>query len=281
MRFAICNETYGETPWPDVCRSIAACGYEGVELAPFTFAPDVRDLSPAQRREIAQVATDVGLEITGLHWLLVSPPGLHLNSPDPAIRSKTVDYVRALIDFCADVGGTVMTFGSPKQRWVVEGTDPADAWAWARDGFRACVPTLVERGVTLCMEALPAPESNFIRTSDEAAEMVRQVDHPSFRLMLDVKSMCAEDRPPAETIRRHAGGRPIDPLVAHFHANDANRRAPGMGNTDFRPIAAALHEVGYQGYVSIEVFDYKPDPETIAREGLRYLRETFQIPKRG
>jgi sugar phosphate isomerase/epimerase len=273
MKFAICNETYGETPWPKVCRSIAGCGYEGVELAPFTFAPDVRELSAAQRREIARVATDAGLEITGLHWLLVSPPGLHLNSPDSALRAKTVEYVKALIDFCADVGGRVMTFGSPKQRWVEEGTDPADAWAWAREGFRACLPALAERDVILCMEALPAPESNFIRNSDEAATMVREIGHPSFRLMLDVKSMCAEDRPPAETIRRHGS------LIDHFHANDANRKGPGMGDTDFRPIAAALREVNYQGYVSIEVFDYKPDPETIAREGLRYLRETFGVPK--
>jgi sugar phosphate isomerase/epimerase len=99
--------------------------------------------------------------------------------------------------------------------------------------------------------------------------MVREIDHPSFRLMLDVKSMCAEPRPPAETIRQHG------PLVVHFHANDANRRGPGMGDTDFRPIAAALRDVGYAGYVSVEVFDYQPDAETIARESLRYLRETF------
>jgi D-psicose/D-tagatose/L-ribulose 3-epimerase len=276
MKFAICNETYQETPWPEVCRSISTLGYDGVELAPFTFAPDVREVSAEKRREIARVATEAGLEIVGLHWLLVSPPGLHLTTGDAGVRARTVEYLRALIDFCADVGGRVMTFGSPKQRWVEEGTDPAEAWARAREGYRACLPTLAERGVILCMEALPAPESNFIRTSDEAAAMVSEIDHPNFRLMLDVKSMCAEPRPPAETIRRHAVADPRGaPLLAHFHANDANRRGPGMGETDFRPIAAALRETGYQGYVSVEVFDYQPDAETIARESLRYLREVF------
>lgn len=281
MKFAICNETYHETPWPEVCRSIAAIGYDGVELAPFTFAPDVREISAEGRREIARVATDAGLEIVGLHWLLVSPPGLHLTTADERVRTRTIDYLRALADFCADVGGRVMIFGSPKQRWVEEGTDPALAWGRARDAYRACLPTLAARDVTLCMEALPAPESNFIRTSDEAAEMVREIDHPNFRLMLDVKSMCAEPRLPAETIRRHGPeGEPTGrlsarPLVVHFHANDANRRGPGMGDTDFRPIAAALRDIGYQGYVSVEVFDYQPNAETIARESLRYLRETF------
>jgi len=275
MKFAICNETYQETPWPEVCRRLAGYGYDGVELAPFTFAPDVREIGAEARAEIARVARDAGLEITGLHWLLVSPPGLHLTTADAGVRAATVEYLQALIDFCADVGGRVMTFGSPKQRNVEEGTDPETAWARMRDGFQACVPTLEARDVTLCMEALPPPESNFIRTAAEAAQLVRAVDHPRFRLMLDVKSMCAEPRPPAETIRQYAGEQNGRPLLAHFHANDANRRGPGFGDTDFRPILQTLGEIGYGGYVSIEVFDYSPDPDTIAREGLRHLREAL------
>jgi sugar phosphate isomerase/epimerase len=274
MRYAICNETYGETPWPEVCRRLAGYGYDGVELAPFTFAPDVREISVAGRREIARVAADAGLEVVGLHWLLVSPPGLHLTTADARVRQQTIDYLRALIDFCADVSGRVMTFGSPKQRNVEEGTDSDEARARMEEGFRACLPALEARGVTLCMEALPPPESNFIRTAAEAATMVRAVDHPHFRMMLDVKSMCAEPRPPAETIRQHAGSAHGRPILAHFHANDANRRGPGFGETDFRPILAALDEIGFDGYVSIEVFDYSPDPDTIAREGLRHLKES-------
>jgi D-psicose/D-tagatose/L-ribulose 3-epimerase len=123
--------------------------------------------------------------------------------------------------------------------------------------------------VTLCQESLPAPEADFIMTASEAARMVREMDHPSFRLMLDVKSMCSEAEPPAAIIREFA------PLMEHFHANDANRRGPGFGETDYRPIAAALRDTGYDRWVSVEVFDYSPDPETIARESLRYLREVF------
>jgi len=269
MKFAICNETYQETPWPEVCRSIAGAGYDGVELAPFTFAPDVREISAERRREIARVATDAGLEIVGLHWLLVSPPGLHLTTADEGVRARTIDYLRALADFCADVGGRVMIFGSPKQRWVAEETPRERAWEWTAEAYRSVMPDAAERGIILCMEALPPPESNFILTAAEAVEMVRYVDHPNFRLMLDVKSMCAEGRPLPEIIREFC------PLVEHFHANDANRRGPGFGDTDFRPIAAALRECGYSRYVSVEVFDYSPDPETIARGSLRALREAF------
>jgi sugar phosphate isomerase/epimerase len=97
--------------------------------------------------------------------------------------------------------------------------------------------------------------------------MLDRLNHPLFGLHLDVKAMCGDEAAPAEIIRKHYH------RLGHFHANDANRRAPGMGETDFLPILQALRDIQYRGYLSIEVFDYTPDPETIAREGLRHLRE--------
>jgi sugar phosphate isomerase/epimerase len=79
--------------------------------------------------------------------------------------------------------------------------------------------------------------------------------------------MSSEDTPAPDLIRRHAA------RLGHFHANDANRRGPGFGSVDFVPIFRALREIGYGGWVSVEVFDYSPNPETIARESLRYMRE--------
>jgi D-psicose/D-tagatose/L-ribulose 3-epimerase len=268
-KFAICNETFGDQPWEQVCRFVAETGYDGIELAPFTFAPSVEELDTEDRKRIAKVSRDTGLEIAGLHWLMVSPPGLHINSPDAAVRRRTTEYLRALVHFCGDVGGRRMVFGSPKQRWVGDDTPRETAWGWTVEAYRSVMPDAADRSVILCMEALPPPESNFILNAAEAATMVRAVDHPNFRLMLDVKSMCAEDRPVPEIIREFC------PLVEHFHANDANRRGPGFGDTDFRSIAAALRECGYDQYVSVEVFDYSPDPETIARVSLQTLREAF------
>src|SRR5207253_1686696 len=107
QRFAICNETFGDWSWDRTCAFVAETGYQGIEIAPFTFAESVTDVSAAQRRETARVAADQGLEIAGLHWLLASPKGLHIHTRDEALRRRTVEYLRALVHFAGDVGAKV------------------------------------------------------------------------------------------------------------------------------------------------------------------------------
>jgi sugar phosphate isomerase/epimerase len=256
--------------WRDLCGRVAAMGYQGIELAPFTLTSDARQCDAATRREIKTAANDHGLAITSLHWLLVSPPGLHINAMEEKTRLETVDFLRGLIDFAADIGVDTMIFGSPKQRAVEDNLK--NAWERAVDSYSKVLLTLEECGVTLCMESLPAPECDFVMTAAEAAKMVADVNHPNFQLMLDTKSLCGESGDP--------GGKAAADLIGqwgtqcrYFHANDANRRAPGYGETDFHLIASALREAGYDGWVSLEPFDYHPDPMTLAKESFAYMKE--------
>ena len=271
MKFSICNEVFGHPQslddWKQICEYSASVGYDGIEVAPFTLAENVNDISTSQRADIKSIANNAGLEICGLHWLLVSPPGLHINACDANKRRETIEYLRSLIGFAADLGARVMIFGSPKARFIED--DFQSAWQRTLESYRQVLPDLEASGVLLCQEALPLPECDFIQTTAQAQQMVEEVAHPNFRLMLDAKSMSAEESTPAEIIREF--GRDI----AHFHANDANKRAPGYGDTDFKAIAAALKDVEYSSWVSLEPFDYYPDPKTLARESLRYLKECF------
>lgn len=266
MRFAFCNEGFGERPWGEVCEVLARAGYDGVEIAPFTFARDVRELSAGHRAEIRRVAERAGLRVAGLHWLLSSPEGLHIAHPEPGVRERTVAYLCALADFCADLGGEVMVFGSPRQREPIEGVAPEQAWRWAVETFQRVVPALERRQVTLCLEPLTRAETTFVTSAAEARRLIGEVGSPWFRLMLDVKAMCSESAAPAELIRAHRD------LLAHVHANDANRQAPGFGDTDFGPILRALQEVGYRGWVSVEPFEFTCDPAEAARRALGYLK---------
>jgi len=219
MRFAFCNEGFGGRSWSEVCKAISEAGYDGVEIAPFTMAEDVRLVSAARRAEVRETAERAGLEIVGLHWLLVKPEGLHISHPDESVRARTADYFRYLAHFCADLGGKVMVFGSPRQRGQVEGVRVEQAWEWAAATFRSVLPTLAERRVTLCIEPLTPAETNWVNTAEEGRRLVEALDHPNFRLILDVKAMASESRPIPELVKVNRD------IVAHVHANDANRQA--------------------------------------------------------
>jgi sugar phosphate isomerase/epimerase len=201
--------------------------------------------------------------------VLVKPEGLYINHPDAAIRKRTENYFCALVDFCADLGGKVMVVGSPKQRNVLPGVSPKQAWDWAAETFRGPVARAEERGVTICLEPLAPAETNFINTAAVALEFVGQFQSPNFKIILDVKAMSSETTPIPELIRKSW------PHFAHFHANDSNLKGPGFGEVDFKPIAATLKEVGYSGFVSVEVFKFEEGPEKIATESLRYLQGVF------
>ena len=275
MKFAICNETYQRWEFARACEHAAGCGYDGLEIAPFTLAADPHDISESRAQEVGGIARGAGIDVIGLHWLLRMPEGLHLTTPDDGVRKRTVDFVKHLVRVCAAMatgsgkGGGVMVLGSPKQRNVGDGVEYEDAFKRAADACRQVCEVAQPLGVILALEPLSHVETNFLKTASEAVTLIKEVAHPSCRLHLDVKAMCSEGKPVPEIIAENRD------TLAHFHANDPNLRGPGFGDVDFVPIAAALKEAKYDDYVSVEVFDYSPDPETIARESLAYLKKTF------
>lgn len=273
MKYAVCNETFVGWDHQRTFSFVASLGYRGLEIAPFTLAEQPLELSKAVRMKLKDQAQAAGIEIIGLHWLLARTTGYHLTHPDPETRNRTADYLSGLGDLCHDLGGSFLVLGSPQQRSRLPGVTSSQAFEFALDTLKLTMPRLGERGIRLALEPLGTTETNFLNTCAEACQLIDAVEHPLCVLQLDVKAQAAEcntvdDAPAvAQLIRQYI------PRCGHFHANDPNRRGPGFGPMDFRPILAALKESQYTGWVSVEVFDNSPDPETIARQSLENLRK--------
>ena len=269
MKFAICNEIFQDWNIAEVFRHVSKVGYDAVEIAPFTLANQVGDIPPAERARIRELARAAEVEIAGIHWVLVKPEGLYINHPEEHIRRRTADYFCELVDFCADIGGRRMIVGSPKQRNLVAGVSLDQGKKWALETFREAVGRAVARDVTICFEPLGPGETNFINTAAEALEFLAGLSSPNFKIILDVKAMSTESKPIPEIIQESW------PHFAHFHANDPNLKGPGFGKVDFKPIASALKGIGYDGFVSVEVFNFDEGPEVIASKSLSYLKQVF------
>lgn len=269
MKFAICNETFQDWPFDRAFAFARECGYTGVEIAPFTMALNARDIPASQRAEVRRQADAAGLQVIGLHWLLAKTEGFYLTSPDPDVRRRTIDYVQDLARLCRELGGSIMVFGSPLQRNLLPGVSHEQAMQYAAEVFQAAMPVLEELDVTLAVEPLGPAEGNFLLTAAAGRKLCEMVGSAHCRLHLDCKAMSTEDRPIADIIRENAR------LLAHFHANDANKLGPGMGQIDFHPIFQALGEIDYQGWVSVEVFDYSPGVERLVRGSIDYMQQVL------
>ena len=271
ITFAICNETYQGWNFRDVCRHAAETGYEGVEIAPFTLHEDPWKLTESDAAAIGRIAHDLGLEVSAFHWLLKKPEGLHLTSPDQAVRERTVSFLHHLLRLNSAMGGRYMVWGSPNQRNLEVGWRYEDAAERAAETLRSIADVAYDLGIVIALEPLSPRETNFLQTAEETVAFIARVDHPAVKLHLDVKAMSYEAKPIPTIIRETA------PHTVYFHANDPNLLGPGMGEVDFVLIEDALGAAQYDGWVSVEVFDYSPGPELIARESLRYLREIFGV----
>ena len=247
----------------------AKTGYDCLEIAPFTISNYVTDITAAQRQNVKDLAAKHGIEISGIHWVLVKAEGMHMTHTDASIREKTAKYFVDLVDCCADFGGKSIIVGSPYQRSLMEGVSYEQAWEWASEVFKDGVTHAGEQDVIICFEPLAPSETNFINTHTEAIKFIQQFDNPNFKIILDTKAMCSMGKPIPDIIRESAGE------FAYYHANDENLKGPGFGEVDFKPIATALKEVNYTGVVSVEVFKFEEGPEAIATQSLRYLQETF------
>lgn len=265
---ALCNEVVRDRPFAAQCDLAAALGYDALEVAPFTLAEDPAALAPARIASLRRAAEAAGVRVSGLHWLLTAPPGLSITSADPAVRARTLAHMHAMIDLCAALGGDVLVHGSPDQRRL-SGEDPEGDAERGRAAFADVAEHAHRAGVRYCIEPLSPQETRFVTHWAEAAAIVRAVDHPGLRTMIDTRAARLGEREPVTTVLER-GLR--DGSVAHVHLNDRNRRGPGQGDDGFADVVALLLREGYAGTVAVEPFDYHPDGAAAAARAIGYLQ---------
>lgn len=277
MRIALCNEVLQPLPFEQQCRLAAALGYDGLEVAPFTLDDDPMRLSDAQADQFRRIAADHGLAITGLHWLLVAPPGLSIVGDDAVLRGRTAAVMERLVELCAALGGRYLVHGSPRQRSVPDGASRVQAWDRAREALARAARRAQACGVTYCLEPLARGETNLFNTVAEAVLMVEEIANPAFKTMIDCSAAGqAEQEPVHELMARWM---PTG-HIAHVQVNDPNRRGPGQGAMDFAPILRTLQQMQRQCHygdtIAVEPFDYVPDGPGCAARAIGYLRGVLQ-----
>jgi D-psicose/D-tagatose/L-ribulose 3-epimerase len=270
FKYAMCNESMAESSWAEQCRIVSDAGYRGIEIAAFTLVREgVQEINQTKRIEMVSVMKESGLECAGLHWLLAPPPkGLHFTTPDANIRRKTVAYLDTLIDFCGDLGGSYMIFGSPKQR-DTRGIPVEQAKKYFAEGLASVANHAQNRSIEILIEPLGKRTTDVINTLAEAAEMMERINHPAIKMMFDFNNTVDETEPFDVLLRKYYKN------IHHVHVQEMGGKHLGTGTAinDYVKAFQVLKDMRYNHWISLEVFDFTPGGKTIANESMRTLKQ--------
>ncbi len=212
----------------------------------------------------------------------VMPNGTHVGSADADIRRKTVGHLAECIKATADAGARILAgpLYSPVGYLPGRRRTP-DEWKWAVEAYQALGPVAAQHGVTLCIEPLNRFETYLLNTAADAAALCGEVNHPNIGVLFDTFHANIEEKDIAAGIRAAARH------IKHVHTCENDRGTPGSGHVEWDAVFAALREIGYDGWLTIESFgfaigglsaaasiwrDLAPAPEIIAWEGIGFLK---------
>jgi sugar phosphate isomerase/epimerase len=246
--------------WDDLadgCRQAAELGFDAVEVFPPDAATlDELDLKGLLSRHGLKLAA-VG---TGAGWVKHK---LRLTDPDRARREPAGQFAQSMVEAAGNLGAPAI-IGSMQGRWS-DGMERDEATFYLADALSGLGKQAETFGVPLLYEPLNRYETNFANTLADGSRILRMLQSDNVKLVADLFHMNTEEADMAAALRTAAGD------VGHVHFADSNRRAVGSGHTDMPPIMRALRDIGYDGYLSAEVFPY-PDPAAAARQTIDSFR---------
>jgi D-psicose/D-tagatose/L-ribulose 3-epimerase len=222
-----------------VLEKLKKIGYDGVEVPIF-------DLDPKKWKMWAKRLDDLGLERTAN---TVIAPEHNPISADPKTREAAFRHMQAVVDCCATVGSSILCGPHQVALGVFTGKGATDEeWKRSVEHLRRVAEYASGQGVVLAEEVVNRFELYHLNTLDQGIRLVDEVAHPNCKIHLDTFHAHIEEKNPADAIRR-AGGR-----IAHVHISENDRGVPGTGSVAWDATFAALHDIGYDGWLTVEAF---------------------------
>jgi sugar phosphate isomerase/epimerase len=236
----------------------ARLGFDAIEI----FPPTAETLNPA---EINALVKRHGIAVaavgTGGGWVIHK---LHLCLPDATARQRAKDFIRGIVEVAAKLGAPAI-IGSMQGRWG-EGVTREQALDWLVEALYELGEHAASLGQPLLYEPLNRYETNLFNRIADTVAFLKTLKTTNVKILADLFHMNIEEANVAEALRAGAG------FIGHVHFVDSNRRAVGMGHTDFAPMVAALREIGYTGYLSAEAFAV-PDSQAVAEQTINSFRK--------
>jgi len=252
--------------------SIRQHGFDGVEL-PLIW-PDRTPLA-----DLRQALEENRLDCT---FCSVVPQDLSAISADAAVRRKTREHVADCVRAAGEAGAKILAGPLYSPVGFLPGRRRTeDEWKWAVEFYQSLGGALDSSDITLAVEPLNRFETYFLNTAADAVRLAAEVRHPRVGLLFDTFHANIEEKDVAAALRS------VAPYLKHFHASENDRGIPGSGHTDWPGVFAALRDLRYDGWVTIESFgfalgdisaaasvwrDLAPSAEAIAFEGVEFLK---------
>lgn len=244
-------------------EATARVGATGLELNIDTNQLWTQRLDGAARKALRHQAQDAGVEITSLcmnaHWVF------NLASPDVRIRDLGVSLLLDAIAMAGELGaGVILIPGCDQDQ------SPANKWELFRDGVLQALGPAQKAGVKLALEAVGKP---FLFDTAKLLQMINDCGgSDALGIYLDVGNSTSGGMNPADEIRA-AKGRTILTHVKDWNPANRNERLLGAGAVDFPASLAALREIGYDGYLLVELPPDPADGDTVARHSVQFLQK--------
>jgi sugar phosphate isomerase/epimerase len=239
----------------DNARFLSELGFDGVELAIF-------ELSHVKPGKVWNIVERYHLEIPAIaQGKYYEQHGISFSTDNHIKRKKAIAKIKESIEVAGELNSNVIIGGvQGKYEKSYE-----DSFHYLQDCLYECSKTAEEQNVLLLIEPINRYGPGLITTIGEAVRIIEEVGSPNIKVVADSHHMNIEERSMGESIRQSKG------YLAHFHASDSNRLAPGQGHIDFGEIASTLKEIGYRGYLSAEILPV-PDQWTAAKQTIQHLK---------